>query len=1056
MRVLAIKLILLALCAFNTVSAQLSGYIYSQADNKVLTGITVRALLSNKQGMSDANGQFKLSDVKFPDTLLVSGLGYEDQHVPVVASEKPLQIFMLNNTRTIEEIVVHTGYQSLPRERATGSFVQINRETLNQSVSSSIMERLEGVVSGLYFNKRNVSENLDAYAVPSVRGLSTINSSGSPLIVLDNFPYEGALSNINPNDIESVTFLKDAAAASIWGAQAGNGVIVIQTRKAEKSQSIRVGVNSNLTHSARPDLYRSRDFIPAEDFIRMELDLFSKNMYTISDRRVLSPVIEAKLLGVMTDEEILVKYSSMDIRKDAERYLYQNELIQRYGFDVNSRGKHLGFRLSAGLDQNRTHFVGNDNSRLTLNSSNQFNLAEKIHMDVGLFYVKGIYASNGFRINDLRPAGLYPYASLMDDHGNHLALPQEYRSTYIDGASDRGLLDWYFRPLDELRLSDRTERRDELRINTGLKYLMPVGFDVEGRFQYQSNTGERNNLQQAESYHVRNLVNRFTQSNGSRPFPSGDILTKDYNGIQSYSGRMQVNYNSRFHKNHQLVGLIGSEIRQVGYDGYALQVYGYNDEILTTVPRVDYITRYATLPDGSSQIPTPSTSLQSKIDRYISYYGNLSYAYDHRYVISASARKDASNLFGVKTNQRSVPLWSTGLAWNVSNEAFFQKGLLEELKLRMTYGYAGNVDRSTAAFPIGRYSSDSYTGFPIITISNPGNPQLRWEKIRTVNLGIDYTWKGQRLRGTVEYFDKFSTDLIGNNQLDPTSGYYVNTNYSYRTNYATLRTRGVDFMLSSKNTQGAVRWETDILVNYVSEKVKKFDFSNSSAMSYMSTLSPVPREGYPVYGLYSLPWHGLNPANGNPQVIVDGDLSEDYASFVRGLSLKDLIYHGSQIPTLTGSLRNHLHYGELSLRFNLTWKSGYYFRANSVSYNEMLSDWNMHADYMHRWQNPGDERITNVPSMPTGTVSNRDLVYLRSELHAEKGDHIRLQDIQFSYMLNKLFRKYSLPLQSGSIYVYAKDLGLLWAANGKGLDPDRPYVQTLPPASISFGLNLNF
>lgn len=1041
------------------VRGQVRGRVVSKETNRPLEGVTLR-LSKGPTLHSNAKGEFFLGRITRVDTITAYHLGYATAYVPISPGmPEDLLIALEPAQRQLEEVQVefNTGYYDMPKERATGSFVHVDRELLNRSVSSNIMERFEGVVSGLHFDKRNVAERSTAAAPALVRGLSTINANASPLIVVDNFPYDADISNINPNDVESVTFLKDAAAASIWGARAGNGVIVIQTKRGRLNQPARVSVHGNFSYAPKPDLFYSPEFIPSRDFIDLEMQLFDQEFYNPSNRRPLSPVIEALLAGDASGEELMAMYGDSDIRRDAERFLYRSRTSHRYGVDISGGGANHTYKASAGFDRNLSNVVGDASERLTLSTANTYRLWNRLQLLFGVDYMQNRNTRDGLSLTDLRPNGLYPYAQLADAAGTPLAIPQTYRMAYVEQAQSQGLLDWLYRPLDELRLSDNKAKQTETRINTGLNYRLPAGFEADAKFQYQRIQGEGRQLYDEAGYYVRDLVNRFTQPDGSTPFPAGAILWASNNMMRSYSGRAQVNYAKEFGETHQLAALAGLEVRRVVTDAHTLRLYGYDDENLTSTLQIDYVTRFPTRPDGSAFIPVPAANLQALDDRYVSYFANASYGYKGRYLLSASARKDASNLFGVKTNQRAVPLWSVGGAWNIAKEAFVGSGWINDLKLRLTYGYAGNIDRSTTAFPIGRYASEPYIGLPAVTIQSPGNPQLRWEKVRTINAGLDLSLFANRLSGSVEYYQKYATDLLGDMPLDPTSGYYRGTAYRYRVNYADLTTSGVDIMLSSKNLRGALQWNTDLLFNYVKDRVSRYDFDNASATAYISTyINAIPREGYPAFGLYSYPWFGLDPATGDPQVLVDGELSQNYGAFVNGLTVDDLVYHGSQIPVYTGALRNTFAYKGLSLSVNLTWKAGYFFRAASVNYNNLFANWEMHEDYLARWQQPGDEAHTQVPSRPQGTVSNRDVTYLRSEILVEKGDHIRLQDVQLRYALAKGDRYPGLPFGSASVYLYARNLGILWRANTKGLDPDQPYTRVLPPLDVSLGFQFTF
>lgn len=234
-----------------------------------VAGASVKVKGSDKGISTDANGEFVLTGIDENATLVISGVNIETFEVKVNGKT---DLGVLKGKLKIsenEEIeIVSTGYQQLPKERATGSFVFIDNKLLNRRVSTNILDRLEGVTSGLIFNPGNLSNGArlpNEKLGITIRGVTTIDEkvSADPLIVLDNFPYEGDINNINPNEVESITVLKDAAAASIWGARAGNGVIVITTKKGKRGQPLKVNFTSNFTLGERPDLFYSQNYLPS-------------------------------------------------------------------------------------------------------------------------------------------------------------------------------------------------------------------------------------------------------------------------------------------------------------------------------------------------------------------------------------------------------------------------------------------------------------------------------------------------------------------------------------------------------------------------------------------------------------------------------------------------------------------------------------------------------------------------------------------------------------------------------------------------------------------------
>ena len=267
------------------------GVIVDSLTNKAIAGVHIQLLNNHSFTTSDGNGRFMITVRTSPDSIMVSLLGYRTYWMflrSIPANE--LIIRLSPDTKALQAVVVSTGYQTLSKERSTGSFEQIDQTLFNRQVSTDVISRLDGIANSVLFDKRR-GGNADF----NIRGLSTITSTiTQPLIVVDNFPYEGNINNINPNDVESVTILKDAAASSIWGVRAGNGVLVITTKKGRYNKPLQISATTNLTVTMKPDVFSTHP-ISSSDFIDVEKYLFSKgyydNLYTNNTNRpVLSPV----------------------------------------------------------------------------------------------------------------------------------------------------------------------------------------------------------------------------------------------------------------------------------------------------------------------------------------------------------------------------------------------------------------------------------------------------------------------------------------------------------------------------------------------------------------------------------------------------------------------------------------------------------------------------------------------------------------------------------------------------------------------------------------------
>jgi hypothetical protein len=471
---------------------------------------------------------------------------------------------------------------------------------------------------------------------------------------------------------------------------------------------------------------------------------------------------------------------------------------------------------------------------------------------------------------------------------------------------------------------------------------------------------------------------------------------------------------------------------------------------MTTYANVDYLTVFPEWGNiGSNTIPS-NIGFSDYTNRFVSFYSNASYTYNSRYTITASARKDASNIFGVNTNQKWQPLWSSGLAWNLSSEPFYHLAWLPNLKLRTSYGFSGNV------LPMSALPTISYDGPYFLTnlntagMRNPPNPDLSWEKVRMFNAGIDFVFKNNCLRGSIDYYNKNAIDLLGTTAVDPTVGFP-----NMLKNTATLSGHGIDLNLEASIAVQKFLWQPQIILSYVTNKVRDYfsDFTSPSTMvSNGYLINPV--QGQDPYALVSYKWAGLDPATGEPMGYYQGTVSKDYRSIVNSATMDDITFHGTARPPYFGNFINSFSFRGFTLTANISYKFHYWFRRQALSYTALFNQWQGNKEFDQRWQKPGDEAITTVPAMIYPANNNRDQFYTLSAVTVEKGDLIRLYDLSVSYTLDKI-RVGKAVIKSSQLYLYAANGPILWRANKKGLDPDYG-TSAPPPLSISFGLKTTF
>ncbi len=1019
-----------------------------------LIGAIIKLKSSKIAVVTDNNGEFNIKNVEVGSVLEITYLSYVTETIIITRDNANfIKVALKASINKLQEIVVSTGYQQVPKERATGSFTQVDNALLNRSVSTNILDRLNGVTSGLLFNTKDIT-NVISQSPITIRGRSTLFASADPLIVVDNFPYDGDLGNINPNDIESFTVLKDAAAASAWGTRSGNGVIVITTKKGALNTAPTIGFNANVTIGDKPDLFYSPQLSSAQ-YIDVEQFLYRQGAYDYAignGYSILSPAVEifnATHPGGLSPADSTSRINALkgyDIRNQLDKYFYRSSNNQQYQASISGGSSAQKYFVSAGYDKNLASAVGNSYGRVTLNASNTYYLLKnKLELFSNIVYTSSKTATGqSYTFNN-------PYDQVADASDNPVAVANTLRLSYAQTAGNGRLLNWLYKPLDELNnnYGERNTNLTDYRINLSLSYKILEGLKASALYGYEKGISNTSTLSELGSFYTRNLINKFTQINPATgeiiyPLPLGGIYYDQLSNIQSHNGRFQVNYDKTW-KKHAFSGITGVEIREFKTDEFTNQFYGYDPETASNQnAAINYKAENPYYYGSSTERLTPNNGTSGIVNRFLSYYFNGAYTYNDKYIASVSAREDESNLFGVATNQKGVPLWSAGLAWIINKENFYKASWLPQLKLRATYGYTGNVDNSLSAYLTTLTTSQFINSYNSLfsRIINPPNPSLRWEKVRNIDVGIDFSVKSNRVSGSFDFWQKSGIDLIGNSPIAPQTGIVIFTG-----NSANTLTKGMDLQLNSINLNGRIKWYTTFLYNHSLSKVTGYKVSNGTNFNVVSSNYTNPLQGFPYYSIFSFKYAGLN-GSGAPVGYLNNQESTDYNGISNSLNRNELIYNGPATPTHFGSLRNTFIYQNFDLSFNISYRMGYYFRRNSLQNSSLYGGVYKFADYENRWQKPGDEKITDVPSLIYPANLQRDNLYTYSNSLVEKADHIRLQDIKLGYTFKS---NPGIPFKNINLFTYVNNIGILWRANKYHLDPD--YPTGIPPVkTIAFGL----
>ena len=886
------------------------------------------------------NGYFELKGVDKDVILVISAINIETFEVEVNGKTDLGVINVKIKVTSIEDLTVQvsTGYQKIAKSRTTGSFFNVENKTIDRIQTLNIFDRLEGQVAGLAFVNGS----------PLLRGVATFRQNESsllsgvtrnvnqPLIVLDNHPIEAEFfETINADDIESVTFLKDAAAASIWGARAANGVIVLKSKKTKTlTTPLTINFSSSLSFEKRPDLTK----INGSTASLLELqDFQAANGWalTVGSNGDIVPTgldtYNKFYKGNITEQQkdaIINQLRKNDFREEFSRLFLRSPVRKRYNLSLSGGGQKNTYFFSASYNDILTNTIGQRDSRLNLNGSNTFFITPKLKFNVAMNLYMKHEKLNGF--NPVTVQRFEQYDRVLDDAGNQI-LRDRYNFDII--LAGRGLTrsnfpyDWRFNLLNDRSHLNNTNKEAAYRVNAGVEYGITKYLNIAVNYQYDESRKLVTNLYSDQSFFTRNLLNAYTSLTSGRVvnnIPLGAIRDNtniDF-GTQTFNG--QLNFSKVF-EDHDLTFLAGAEVRKLMSEYTEDRRYGFDPQSLTT-QMVNYTAAYPRSDNTFLTLRIPTREINAyEENRFVSTYFNLGYNFKKRYKLSGSYRLDDSNLFGASPLYRNIPLWSVGAAWDIRNESFFKTKFIDKLLLRATLGTGGNIDRSTSPLTILQSSVNTITGRGgpgdrFAFLRNPPNPTLRWEKTTTQNIGIDFSLFNNRFYGSAEYYKRVSEDLLLQTNFNPTYGIA-----SALYNTASMSNKGLDLNLNVQVLKGKFNWLSTINFSMNKNTVESVNFNNSNLALYFNA---APRVGKPLNHLYSYNWAGLS-STGTSQVYNNkGDIigANDIYTFVP----EDLQYSGEIItPKIYGGFINAFSYKNFSLTAILTYKAGHKFIKNS-------------------------------------------------------------------------------------------------------------------------------
>lgn len=991
-----------------------------------LAGASVKLKNSTLGTTTNNKGEFVLVSNSYTGTLEISFLGYKTVEVPVKAQMG--KVILPPSSSEIEEVAlqISTGYQTIPKERATGAFASLPENSLEQQRLNSLSSLLEGRIAGYHNN--------------TLRGTTSMNGITNPLYVVDGFPVENtrsstfgniteALPNLNLEDIESITVLRDAAAASIYGARAANGVVVIVTKKGKKS-GIEINTSAVLTHTPyyfnTDRLTSSADIVDIErewadrnsNFINMDPDYAQSaldNMLYYS--KGIQAILQEKagLISEADKENILNNLATQGYRyyDDVAKYGKRSPLSQQYNINLSSGTEKNSFYSSATYQKNLLEDPNSKIDHIGINLRNSTQVNKWLSVELGTFLRYG--KDNLQTYNLLSPGFAYlPYDGLMHADGSRFISTAESRldKVKLDQIKDYGLYNMDIDPLEELNRnishSNNFSNRSFIRLNINITPWL----NYSSAFQYEYANDNIELLYDKNSYYVRNRVNSFAkEENGQAHFqmPYGNIFHRLNQTQHAYNFRQQVDFETIVNNKHHINAIAGFEIRENKTYGADQTMYNYDLVTLQHEMLDKDILSAGSMWGGTFNQDYDFGKIAQDIPRFVSMYTNAGYSYNNRFLITGSLRWDRSNLWGTSSKYQNKPIWSLGGGWNLHNEDFMNVSWINQLKLRSSYGIGGNIDRATSPFMTAYYSNNSNVGGLKGNLASRPNPLLSWESTATLNIGTDFTMLNHRVYGSLDYYQKKGKDLLASTMGVPTEGFGYSTysiNNGRMTNNGFEATIGADVL---KNDQ--FRWNSNLLYAYNKNKVT---YVNVKAPFYLLQLDypeAYPRIGNPYQSIYAYSWAGLND-KGIPQVYNENA----EAVTMNPATLESIIYAGSKVPYHTASWTNSLSYNNFDFSIMLTYEGGHHVRNSDLPYIGTRNvNWVAHTsvttlnkEIVNRWKQPGDEHKTSIPRL----IFPEDLehynydsstLYQNADINVIDASNFQIRNISLAYRVPTTF-----------------------------------------------------
>lgn len=1011
----------------------IEGYVLDSHTKEPLVGANVVDVQNKLSTMSDAEGHFSFEILNNSKEIEVSFVSYQSQKVEV-DDRNHLTVFLVESNSLLDEVVV-TGVQTIERGRATGSYKIIGQDDMRNIYSLSVSEKLEGAVPGL---------SVDKNGEMVIRGMGSINASTKPLIVVDGFPLESTEWNINPNDIEQITILKDAASASIWGIRAANGVVVITTKRGRKGRPM-VSYSGTLTSSGKVD-WNDLHLLSSDQYVNVQFDKIMAQGVGYSayeGLNELEKIYDQYNQGNISLDNARIQVNELGKFNNAKQItdnFYRHAFSQQHNLTLSAGGEYYSTYVSLNYDQTKTQLVGDEYNKFNILANNDFRLHRTLSVSLGL---RGTYIKESYNGSDM--TNYEPWKRILNDDGSYYNEFNGISELWASECKALGMRDWHMNSLEMMRMNDNKSKSYNLSATLKIQWKPIKGLEITSQGSYEFGSTENTQFYSQEHYMTRDLTNRFTEVDVMDGHPvsilgyhlptSGGLKYSANNHLYSYSIRNMISYANNY-KDFDYKLMAGNEVYSLEGNNLSSWLFGFDPDLLTS-QSVDLASLQSGVVgyNGRNQNlgGTYAPAYSETVEHYVSYFGTACVSYLGKYDLFGSMRLDQTNMLVNSSDFRNNPSWSIGAKWDIKKEKFIKADFIDILSLRTSYGLTGNIDKTTGPDIVTEARTDEMIpSLNYLVVTNPANPELGWEKTYTWNIGIDYSLLHKRLFGSFDFYHKNSMGLLSNVDVDPTTGW----SKVYK-NSGTVRNMGIDLSLTARIlTKTPVKWDATLNISYNSNKVTEMDYEPSRRGACKGN----PLKGQPI-GYIAVHRYGGLDENGEPTFMKKGDDTKYSYDQMSLLTVDDLEFVGTINPPVFGSFSSDVKYKDFTLSFMITYRFGGKMRLPNPSptQNGLYNEW---FGEKYRWIEGADNTNKWVPKLYTESSwipSNREDCLLFSDKMIDDSDVIYFKSIRLSYDASRLLRH--IGLRGGSISIGGENLGF-WAANKYNLDPDQLYAGT--------------